>query len=68
MNRKLTIYFENGITARFEQVKNVDTEFGNTLRFSYVSASRKDIKVVAAFYLPSIAGFSLDVKVEGDQS
>ena len=60
MNRKLTIYLTNGETLRFEQVSDIDTKFGDTLGFDYVSASRKDVAVRAIFAFANIAGFSVD--------
>jgi len=57
-NNTLIIWFKNGTTAYFEQVKGTDLQ-NNCLTFEYFCMASK-VKRGACFTLENIAGFATD--------
>lgn len=56
-NKTIMIYFENGKTASFEQVTDIDVNENNTLTFNHTDVHSK-VKHFASFNFNVIAGFS----------
>jgi len=56
-DKSLAIWFDNGDTAFFSGVHDIDVT-GKNLLFRYRSASRNGTVMQAEFFWPSIAGWS----------